>query len=226
MKRKLLGLALLSTLAISGCGLTGSYNDIKSKTNVFGPAISKIRMTLPKELDLRFDVTSSGWNNVEAIAITNITAVSKATLNSKYCYSITSPDDMCENGVSSIRPSPGGNFEAEFSLRGYTHLMSLAFNEKTGRWYRTNGFSRVAWPLWEKHNLEFNELAELAGYYLELQKATAYKMGVQSSFEYITLPLVEGQSYTFEGIKELLKRETSEALIIQKLTKSTSKNID
>ena len=83
MKRELLGLALLSTLVISGCGLTGSYNDIKSKTNVFGPAISKIRMTLPKELDLRFDVTSSGWNNVEAITITNITAVSKTTLNSK-----------------------------------------------------------------------------------------------------------------------------------------------
>ncbi len=205
MKKIALCFALaLSTAQLTGCSSNGSFNHIQSEMNTFGPIISKIRMVLPEDIDLKIDISSQGWNNAEAITINKITAVKADSMRKNFCYSITSENDTCEYGVQYLEPLPNKHFNSSLSLRNYTHLMSNLYNEKTRKWYWMSGFSRVNWPLWSKYKLELTEISSLAENYIALQKSEAYKLGLGTNFKPLSLPLEKGKEYTLANIREML----------------------
>ena len=207
--------SVFTLIQVSGCSNISPYS--QSEINTFGPAISKVRMIIPNDLDLKIDLTSSGWDNIEALTLNKMTAVKADTLVSHYCYSVSSPNDICESGVQYLEPLPEKRFNTSLSLKHYTNLRSNAYNEKTGKWYRTTGFTRVSWPLWYKYRVELIELADLATEFITLQKSIAYKLGVYKEFKQYGVRLEEGKEYTFADIKALLIKETNDTLITTKI---------
>jgi hypothetical protein len=218
MKKLILTLVCaISFTQVSGCSSPGSINHLTSEMNTFGPTISKVRMLIPKGLDLKIDLTSSGWDNTEALEMNKMTAVQASSLVSKYCYSLISPNDVCESGVQYLEPLPEKRFNTSLSINHYTHLMSNNYNETKGRWYRSAHMTRVSWPFWFRYQTELIELASLAEEYIKLQKSQAYKLGVYKQFKQFALPLEEGNAYTFADLKVLLAKEAKIETITQRI---------
>lgn len=210
-KFKITVVSILSALALAGCA--GSTNHLKSEESTFRPTISSLQKALPRGIDLKVTARSKGWDNSEYFVIEKVEAVREGSLNSRTCYTIISKNDVCENGVSNFRPLPGREYEVVVSLRNYNQLMSSSYNEKTGKWYRSSGFTRASWAFWNNHKEALIELASASASYSSLVNKVQNSNPDYKSLSKAELPLKLNNLYSLVELVSIVKGATNEEYI-------------